>query len=95
MPLGDRLVGVAGMVFILSVLIWFVGGWILVIVSWLFPSTEQSIERMTERGVLFLKPVIKYSAIIVGALFLIRFLAGLLGWGPPLPEGKPGDYDPR
>lgn len=95
-PLGNILFAVGVGILFLCGFMYFVVGWILFGISLVLPRTQPTIYRMMDFGDRILRPVAKYAAIVTGILFLIYFLASILGWGPPLPPGEPGDdEDPR
>jgi len=91
MPLGEKLIVIAAGILFLCIAIYFVVGWILVGTMLIFPKSEPRLKPFADGMHNILAPIIKYAAIVAGVLFLIGFLASILGWGPPLPEGNPGD----
>jgi hypothetical protein len=82
---------IAAAILLLCIAIYFVAGWIVVAAMLIFPSSEPRLKPLVDGMHKVLAPIIKYAAIVAGVLLLIGFLASILGWGPPLPEGDPGD----
>jgi hypothetical protein len=87
-PLGDKLFDIA----IVTFAVVFVVGWILLLsimfLKWALPNRSVSLEfflQKTSKPLIVVQRYAGYTALI---LLAIRFIAGLLGWGPPLPVGE-------
>ena len=82
--LGDRLFGIA--LFTLAGL--WVFGWVVLLeitlLQWLLPSIEKSLKEKLQAIGRILGPALKYVFLFALALFVIRLLAGWLGWASPL-----------
>lgn len=87
-PLGDKLFDIA----IVTFAIVFVVGWTLLlsisILQWAFPNRSDSLEFFLQKTSKPLTVLQRYSGYAALILLAIRFIAGLLGWGPPLPVGE-------
>ena len=83
-PLGDKLFNIA----IIVLVVGWAFGWILLIgvtlIQKLIPSVETNAENFLQKTMRPLKYLTKYALIAAAILFLIRLLAGWLGWAPPL-----------
>lgn len=83
-PLGDKLFDIAILITI-GILI---AGWILFIfvsvIKWIFPKSKSSIDIFLEKIIDPISTIQRYTLIIALGLLALRFLAGLLGWAPPL-----------
>ena len=87
-PLGDKLFAIL----IIAFATVFIVGWIVLLTTmclqWIFPSLEDRLEKFLKyiSGPFgFVQKFSGYGALI---LIAIRFIAGLLGWGPPIPLGE-------
>ena len=82
--MGDTLFNVACIVLVST----FIVGWILLIAVMLaqklFPAIEAKAENFLQKISKPIGQIQKYSFIIMIVLFLLRLLAGLLGWATPL-----------
>ena len=56
-------------------------------------KTEPVIKWIFDKGSKVFVPVMKVSGLIALGLFIIRVLAGIFGWAPPLDTSEPGDFD--
>jgi succinate dehydrogenase/fumarate reductase cytochrome b subunit len=79
-PLGDKIFTWLIYIFAAS---WFLG-WIFLLLIMLFeklfPSSEQKGESFLKTMAKYISPIMKYSLIAAGVLFLIHLLATWLGW---------------
>lgn len=82
---------IGGILFMISVWAFaftFVFGWVVLIVvallQWMFPKHEHKLDSFLKRIMDPLGKLQKYSLWALGVLFVIRILAGWLGWAEPL-----------
>ena len=82
--LGDKFIFLA---IVLLVIVWMLG-WVILLIGMLLqmliPRLDSRIETIFRAMGKIIDPIQKYALVTVAILFLIRFLAGLLGWAPPL-----------
>jgi hypothetical protein len=87
-PLGDKLFDIA----IGMLAFTFIIGWILLLsimfLQWALPNRSDSLELFLQKASKPLTIVQKYAGYSALILLALRFIAGLLGWGPPLPVGE-------
>jgi len=87
MSLGDKLFDIFAVTFAVI----FFAGWVLLLaimlLKYVFPNKQDSLEIFLRKTSMPLGLIQKYSGYGMLILLAIRFIAALLGWGPPLPIG--------